>query len=81
MILEQSYRSIATQMVPGRSTIKRWRLRFEEMFLVHALHLRSRFPELGRNNDCPFSFWKICLEQMSLSKAMYWVHHAGGKIP
>lgn len=79
--LEHSWRYIERRVAPVRSTIKRWNYRFQEMFTLHAFHLRSRFPNLGRNAGTFNLFWKVCLEQMSLSQAMYLVHSAGEVVP
>ncbi len=79
--LEHSWRYIEKKVPPVRSTIKRWNNRFKNMLPLHKLHLLSRFPELGRNVGEFCIFWKACLEQMSLSQAMLWVHCAGEIIP
>jgi transposase len=81
IILEHSLRYIATQVPPARSTIRRWNNRFKVMFILHTLHLRSRSPELGRSTGTFNLFWKACLEQMSLSWAMFWIHCAGEAVP
>jgi hypothetical protein len=72
---------IACKLPPGRSTIKRWNLRLEQMFKLHTFYLCSRFPVLGRSLGNIFLFWGSCLNQMSLARAMYWIHHAGEIIP
>ncbi len=79
--LEHSLRYIANQVTPARSTIGRWDNRFKNMFQLHALHLRSKFPELGVSANMFSTFWKACLSKMSLSEAMLWVHYAGEPIP
>lgn len=81
IILEHSYRYIAHKVPPARTTIRRWYNRFKERFPVHSLHLCSRFPELGASLTSFSLFWKTCLEQMSLDRAMVWLHLAGETIP
>jgi hypothetical protein len=80
-IAGHSRRYIATKLQPTRNTLYRWQARFELMFKVHTFHLCSRTPELGRKLTSPEHFWAACLKQMSLARAMYWVHRAGGIIP
>ena len=80
-ILRRSFRYIATQVVPGRTSVSRWIHRFKEMFTLHALPLRSRYPSLGINADNFITFWKACLELMSLAHAMFLVHRSGEIIP
>jgi transposase-like protein len=76
-----SRRFISTKLLPSRSTLRRWHNRFELMFKMHALHLCSRSPELGRRVASIPIFWTACLKKMSLARAMYWINHAGGIIP
>lgn len=76
-----SKRNIASRLPPSRSTIRRWECRLIEMFKIHTFHLCSRFLELGRYLISLFTFWDVCLKQMPLARAMYWIHHAGGVVP
>jgi transposase-like protein len=46
-----SIREVAQWLWPSRRTIGRWWRHLEARFGEHALHLRSRFPELGRSVD------------------------------
>ena len=66
-----SRRAVAAQEWPSRRTIGRWWRGLQRQFEVHALHLRSRFAELGRAPGWP-GFWSLCLAQMRLSVAMGW---------
>ena len=84
-VLEQriagaSVRAIARQMSPSRRTIGRWWQWLEARFDVHSLHLRSRFPELGRAADWK-GFWSLCLETIGLSEAMSWLDHSEVVVP
>jgi hypothetical protein len=67
-------------MWPGRRTIGRWWQSLEGRFDEHALHLRSRFSELGRAVDWK-GFWSRCLERMSLAEAMGRLDRAGVSVP
>jgi transposase len=62
------------------NTCRRWIKNLKHKLLLHAFHLRSRFPELGRNDGSFIAFWSACLKQMSLAKAMYFIHRDGGAI-
>jgi hypothetical protein len=56
-------------LLPNRHTIGRWWRRLHAQYAEHGLHLRNRFPNLGRHEslaDC----WSACLEQMSPATAM-----------
>jgi len=72
LIAGEPVRAVARRMWPARRTIGRWWQRLEARFDVHALHLRSRFAELGRAVDWK-GFWSRCFERMSLSEAMGWL--------
>ncbi len=67
-------------MWPSRRTVGRWWRWLEARFDVHALHLRSRFAELGRAVDWK-GFWSRCFERMSLSEAMGWLDRVGVSVP
>ena len=73
-------REVARRMRPGRRTIGRWWQWLVAGFDTHALHLRSRFAELGQAVDWK-SFWSGCFERMSLDEAMGWLDHAGERVP
>ena len=76
----ESGRKVASALAPGRRTIARWRQRLEGKFDLHALHLRSRFADLGRAQGWR-AFWSCCFETMSLSEAMGWLDRAGVRVP
>jgi hypothetical protein len=65
---------------PSRHTLSRWVRRWVEQFAEHALHLRTRFPELGRQDGLR-SFWLACLAQMPLSEAMTILDRADVIVP
>ena len=75
-----SNRATAEQASPSRRTIGRWWRRLEEQFEDHALHLRSRFPVLGRAQGCR-GFWSVCLARMSLGIAMGWLDQMEVRVP
>jgi len=75
-----SIREVARRLRPSRRTIGRWWQWLGARFDTHALHLRSRFAELGRAVDRQ-GFWSRCLARMSLGEAMGWLDHAGVRIP
>ncbi len=72
LMMGVSLRELARWLWPSRRTIGRWWHWLEGRFDEHALHLRSRFPELGRAVDWK-AFWSRCFERMSLSEAMGWL--------
>ena len=80
LILGASIREVARRLRPSRRTIGRWWRWLEAEFDVHALHLRNRFPALGRAVDWK-AFWVLCWERMSLDEAMGWLDHAGVSVP
>ena len=73
-------RAVAREELPSRHTIRRWRDRVERTFDLHALHLRSRFAEMGRGQGWA-EFRSYCLHTMSLSQAMGWLDHDGVVVP
>ncbi len=75
-----SIREVARCLWPSRRTVGRWWRRLEGRFDLHALHLRSRFPELGRSVDWK-AFWSLCFERMSLGEAMGWLDRVGVSVP
>ena len=48
--------------------------------MLHCLHLRSRFPELGRAVDWK-AFWSRCFDRMSLGEAMGWLDRVEVIVP
>ena len=76
----QSIREVARRTQPSRRTIGRWWKHLEARFGEHALHLRSRFPQLGRSVDWK-AFWSLCFARMRLSEAMVWLDVAGVSVP
>jgi len=71
---------VARLLWPSRRTIGRWWQWLAEGFDVHCLHLRSRFPVLGRAVDWK-AFWSRCFERMSLGKAMGWLDRVEVIVP
>jgi len=80
LILGASIRAVARRLRPSRRTISRWWQWLAARFDTHALHLRSRFAELGRAVDWK-GFWARCFERMTLGGAMGWLDHAGVRVP
>jgi len=80
LIRGASIREVARRLRPSRRTIGRWWQWLAARFDVHGLHLRSRFPELGRAVDWK-AFWSLCFKCMSLGEAMGWLDHAGVRVP
>ena len=80
LISGESIRAVARQMMAGRRTIGRWWQWLMEEFDTHSLHLRSRFPELGRAVDWK-AFWLLCFDRMSLGEAMGWLDRARVSVP
>ena len=75
-----SIREVARRPRPSRRTVGRWWQWLAARFDTHALHLRSRFAELGRALDWN-GFWSLCLARMSLGEAMGWLDRAGVRVP
>lgn len=80
LMMGVSFREVARSLWPSRRTIGRWWQWLEVKFDVHCLHLRSRFPELGRTVDWK-AFWSLCFERMSLGEAMSWLDRVEVIIP
>ena len=80
LMMGVSVRAVARSLWPSRRTISRWWHGLMVQFPVHSLHLRSRFPELGRTVDWK-AFWMCCFERMSLGEAMDWLDRIGIKVP
>jgi len=80
LISGQSVREVARGMWPSRRTVGRWWNWLQGQFDEYGLHLRSRFPELGRSVDWK-AFWSLCFERMSLGEAMGWLDRAGVSVP
>jgi transposase-like protein len=76
----ESMRAVARGMTPNRRTIGRWRHWIESEFDLHSLHLRSRFPGLGRAAGWQ-AFWSLCFQTLSLSAAMGWLDRMGVSVP
>jgi len=75
-----STHSVADHESPSRRTVGRWWRRLEARFERHAMHLRGRFPDLGRAPGWR-GFWSLCLAQMRLSVAMGWLDQGGESVP
>ncbi len=75
-----SLHKAARQSQPGRRTIGRWWHWIHERYAEHSLHLRNRFPELGRHASRA-AFWSACFRQMSLADAMALLDRDGVTVP
>ena len=75
-----SNRAVAKHEIPSRRTVRRWWERLEARFEVYSMHLRSRFPDLGRASGCR-GFWSLCLARMRLVGAMVWLDRMGENVP
>jgi hypothetical protein len=80
LISGRSVRAVARRMWPSCRTIARWRRWLQGRFDEHALHLRSRFAELGRALDWN-RVWSRCFELMSLAEAMGRLDRMGVSVP
>jgi transposase-like protein len=80
LLREKSRREVARLMGPSRRTLGRWWQGLKRRFHEHALHLRSRFPVLGRAMDWQ-AFWSRGFERMSLREAMGWLDRVGVAVP
>jgi transposase-like protein len=80
LLCGSSIRAVARRQRTSRRTAGRWWRWLQTSFDLHALHLRSRFAELGRSVDWK-GFWSLCLERMSLNEAMGWLDRSGVRVP
>ncbi len=64
---------IEREMLPERRTIKRWGQWLHDAFLAHSHTLLVHFPQLGKSSSIEI-FWFVCLKQMNLARAMFYVH-------
>lgn len=80
LLAGESIRQVSRRLSLSRRTISRWWQWLRRRFDVHALHLRSRFPPLGRAVDWQ-AFWVGCFERMGLCEAMSWLDRAGVVVP
>ena len=80
LLAGESIRQVSRRWLPSRRTLSRWWQWLRGQFDVHAFHLRSRFPSLGRAADWK-AFWVGCFERMRLCEAMSWLDRAGVVVP
>jgi len=80
LMMGMSLREVARSLWPSRRTIGRWWQWLMAGFDTHSLHLRSRFPALGRAVDWK-AFWSLCFERMSLGEAMGWLDRVEVRVP
>jgi transposase-like protein len=76
----KSVREMVRRVCPERRTVGRWWRWLEGRSEEFELHLRSRFPDLGRAVDWK-GFWSCCFERMSLGEAMGWLDRSGVVVP
>lgn len=75
-----SFSKISNTIAPSRWTIGRWIKRFKGQFELHALHFKSKWPELGYRNAFN-ELWHTLLEKISLSTAMFFLNTQGVTVP
>lgn len=80
LLAGKSIRAIAKEILPSRQAISRWVARFKEQLAIHRDALCSHWVDLGRASDF-IGFWKACLDDCSLAKAMRLCHVAGVCVP
>jgi transposase-like protein len=76
----QSFNKISQCIKPSRWTISRWLIRLKEQFKEHALHLKSRWSDLGYHqtfND----FWSAALNKIRLSQSMVFLNNQNVFVP
>jgi hypothetical protein len=76
----ESLRHISSQLLPSRTTIRRWFAVLKERHQEFSDALKSIRSEFGYHEGVT-SFWKKCLAQMSLSKAMFLLNQLNVVIP
>jgi transposase-like protein len=80
ILLGKRFRALSQSIEPAKSTLRRWRKRFEECFQVQRDALCAECNALSRFLDFN-EFWIACLDRFSLSKAMLICHEARVSIP
>jgi hypothetical protein len=76
----QSFNRISQSIKPSRWTIVRWIKRLNEKFAEHALHLKSRWPDLGYHTKIN-DFWSALLKKINLSQAMIFLNSESVFVP
>jgi transposase-like protein len=76
----QSFNKISQSVKASRFTISRWIKRLQENFEEHALHLKSRWPDLGYHPTFD-DFWSALLKKINLSHAMVFLHNHPVVVP
>ncbi|MBY4673862.1 DUF6431 domain-containing protein [Burkholderia multivorans] len=80
LIAGASLRRTASVFALAYHTVRRWWRSLVAAHGAFALHLCSRFAELGRSADRD-DFWLACLHRMPLCEAMAWLDHDGIAVP
>lgn len=80
LLAGKSLRAAAQEITPSRRTISRWFNRFKEQYRLHKDVLCNIIADLGRAAGFE-DFWKGCLKEMLLAKAMRLCHVAGVPVP
>ena len=80
--ISEAWKAISSQpgSTPSMSTIRRWWRHTCQQYLQHRFYLCNTLPELGYSSD-QVSFWKMCLDRLSLSNAMVILTRSGHPIP
>lgn len=75
-----SLNKINQKILPSRWTIKRWITRLEGRFVLHALHLKTKWSWLGYHTTLN-KFWPALLAAMDFSHGMLFLNNTGVLVP
>lgn len=73
-------KSISKNIAPARSTCRRWWLGLQKKFALHRDALCIKIYQLGSFETVDL-FWQLCLQKITLAKAMYFCNEFGVVIP
>jgi len=71
---------IERSSLPCRRTIKRWVVWLEAIFKVAEFHLLTYFTALSGHLEYK-PFWLACFDEMTLARAMFYVHQGKVAVP
>jgi len=76
----KSLNQIAELSLPSRRTIKRWVVWLDAIFKVAEFSLLTHFTSMSGHLEYK-PFWSACFEEMTLARAMFYVHQGKVVVP
>lgn len=76
----ESVNKISQTMLPSRWTIRRWVLRLQDQFSIHALYLKMTWSWLGYKTLLS-EFWRAIVEKIPFSTAMLVLNNHNVVVP